>query len=88
MTLQHFLLHVSVGPHAVEEVFLGNQPPGVLHQISQNSECLRLQQKASFFAALRVAPPTLIDRVQSKWREFRRASADTIVVPKLQGAAA
>jgi len=50
-------LNVGSGPHRFEKLLLGDQPPGVLCQVTQHRERLGPHQNALVFRAVPV-PPT------------------------------
>jgi len=60
----------AIEPRAVRS---GDQPPGMLDQISQDAKCLRRQANPLIISMIPVTPETLVDGVQPERRKLLHA---------------
>jgi hypothetical protein len=63
-------LDEGVGPHRLQELILGHQAAGALHQITQDGECFGGQHDALVVRGIPAAPKALIFGVQPEWRKL------------------
>src|ERR1700722_637459 len=70
--LQHLRLDESIRPQSVEKFILGNQPAGVLYQITQDGERLRRYPDTLFIPGI-CTPQTLVRGVQAERRKLLHA---------------
>ena len=75
LILENLRLDEGIGPHRVQELILGHQAAGMLHQVAQDGKRFGSQQDALFLTRLPAAPQALVDRVQAEWRKHLRIGA-------------
>lgn len=64
MSAQDTVAHRNLSPHRIDELLLGDESPGVLDEVAQDSK--RLAPERELLAGL---PQTLVGNVQLEWRE-------------------
>src|SRR5208337_1275475 len=75
MAFEDFRLHEGLGPQSFQQLILGHQPPGTLHQVPEHGKCRGRQANPLVVSTVLMTPETFVDCVQPERRELLRASA-------------